>query len=376
MRECRHCGSRFSSIDTTKILALDIGSGTLDILFYDSGKNIENCIKMVLPSPSVVYAKEVEKATQEGKDLFIDGDVIGGGAFAYALVKHVKKGYQVLMKEHCAYTIRNNLNQVKELGIKIVKNRPADFVGAELNIKEVDIHSLKNFFEKFGEKLNNLDAIAIAVQDHGLSPKGISDRVFRFKSFEKLLERTQRLESFAFKENEIPDYYIRMKSAVKAVKRDLPTVKIIVMDTAPAAFLGCLKDSKANGSKHLITVNVGNGHTTAALISNKKIVGIFEHHTELLSPNKLKNFLTRFADGDLANEEVFNDGGHGVYVKNPIGFSNIDAILVTGPKRSIFNKMLMEFHFASPIGDVMMTGPIGLVEAAYKRLKGKSFEGF
>jgi len=29
-----------------KILAVDIGAGTLDILLYDSDKNIENCFKI------------------------------------------------------------------------------------------------------------------------------------------------------------------------------------------------------------------------------------------------------------------------------------------------------------------------------------------
>ena len=64
-----------------KILALDIGSGTEDILLYEEGKNVENCIKLVLPSPSRVYASEINLITKKGKDVFITGDIIGGGLF-------------------------------------------------------------------------------------------------------------------------------------------------------------------------------------------------------------------------------------------------------------------------------------------------------
>jgi len=43
-----------------KILAMDIGAGTSDILLYDDRKeSIENCIKMVLPSPSLVYVAKL-----------------------------------------------------------------------------------------------------------------------------------------------------------------------------------------------------------------------------------------------------------------------------------------------------------------------------
>jgi len=48
-----------------KILALDIGAGTEDVLIYDDAKeSVENCLKMVLPSPSQVYAAQVRSATR------------------------------------------------------------------------------------------------------------------------------------------------------------------------------------------------------------------------------------------------------------------------------------------------------------------------
>jgi len=32
-----------------RILAVDIGTGTQDILLFDSSKRVENCVKMIMP---------------------------------------------------------------------------------------------------------------------------------------------------------------------------------------------------------------------------------------------------------------------------------------------------------------------------------------
>ena len=37
-----------------KILAVDVGTGTQDILLFDSTKEPENCLKLVMPSPTDV----------------------------------------------------------------------------------------------------------------------------------------------------------------------------------------------------------------------------------------------------------------------------------------------------------------------------------
>jgi len=97
-----------------KILSLDIGTGTEGVLLYDDRRNLENCVKMVLPSPSQIFAAKVREATRFCKDLFINSDIIGGGAFAFALRDHIEKGLRVVMTENAAYTIRNDLDEVRE----------------------------------------------------------------------------------------------------------------------------------------------------------------------------------------------------------------------------------------------------------------------
>jgi len=333
-----------------KILALDIGAGTTDVLLYDDKKkSIENCVKMVLPSSSQVFAAKVREATRLYKDLFVKGDIIGGGAFAFALRNHVEKGLRVVMTENAAYTIRNDLDEVRELGIEITReNQSKDFNGETLTIEEVNLLNLETFLADFNETLSDVDVVSFAVQDHGIFPRGTSNRRFRIQKMKKLLERDSRHESLAFWEDEIPSCF----------------------DTSSAAILGCLKDPAIGEADPILAINVGNGHTMAAIILREKIVGLMEHHTRLLNPRKIESLLVNFADGRLRDEEVFNDGGHGLFfLSEPPSFHKIERVEATGPNRNILAKTNLSIHFAAPAGDVMMTGPMGLVEAIKRKFK-------
>jgi uncharacterized protein (DUF1786 family) len=75
------------------ILAVDIGTGTQDILLFDSEREVENCFKMVLPSPTVQLAQAVREATRCGKDVVLTGVLMGGGPCAWAVRDHLNAGY-------------------------------------------------------------------------------------------------------------------------------------------------------------------------------------------------------------------------------------------------------------------------------------------
>jgi len=108
----------------------------------------------------------------------------------------------------------------------------------------------------------------------------------------------------------------------------------------------------------------------ATIISEGNIVGVMEHHTRLLNPQKIERLLANFADGKLSDEKVFKDGGHGLFfLAEPPGFSKIEKVAATGPNRNILAKTDLYVHFATPAGDVMMTGPMGLVEATKRKFK-------
>jgi len=338
-----------------RILAIDIGAGTQDVLLFDSQKIIENSISLVLPTPSKFFA---EKLKEIESHVYIHGDTIGGGALGRAILRHLQKGYRVVMEESAAYSIRNDLDEVKSMGIE-VGNKPETNHFQELEIHEVNLPLFEKFLSNFGEDIK-VDVIAIAVQDHGVSPKGVSDRAFRFENMERMLRKDNRPETFHFLEDSIPNYYLRMKSAVAAVKRAF-SVPVLVMDTCFSAILGCLDEITGPS----LVVNVGNGHTIAALLVGKKIEGLYEHHTHELTPEKMEHDLRLFVRGELDGKKVFKENGHGAVTLKPL--PGVFAVVVTGPNRDLFKKTSFKFTYASPGGNTMMTGPMGLVKAAQYR---------
>ncbi len=342
-----------------KILAIDIGAGTQDILLFDSQRNIENCTSLVLPTPSKIFAEKLR--TIEG-NVYLYGDTIGGGSLTGAILRHLKKGYRVVMEESSAYSVRNDLDEVRSMGIE-VGEMPDSNSFQELKIQEIDLPLLQNFLSRFGVDLK-IDVIAVAVQDHGVSPREISDRAFRFENMERMLRKDNRPETFQFSEESIPPHFLRMRSAVKAVRRNL-SIPVLVMDTAFSAILGCIDET----SDPALIVNVGNGHMIAAMLIEKKIEGLYEHHTHELTPKKLEHDLRLFLRGELSSRKVFEENGHGVITLKP--FYGDVSVFVTGPNRDIFKGTSLKFVYAAPGGNTMMTGPMGLVKAAQFRFGSK-----
>ena len=338
-----------------KILAIDIGAGTQDILLFDSQKKTENCISLVLPTPSKFFAEELKAIESH---VYIHGDTIGGGSLGRAILRHLQKGYRVVMEESAAYSIRNDLDEVKSMGIEVGR-RPETNHFQELEIQEVNLPLLKQFLSNFGEDLK-VDAMAIAVQDHGVSPKGVSDRAFRFENVERMLRKDNRPETFHFLENSIPNYYLRMKSAVIAVRRT-SSVPVLVMDTCLSAVLGCLDEVTGPS----LIVNIGNGHTIAALLLERRIEALYEHHTHELTPKKLENDLKLLIRGELDGKKVFEENGHGAITLK--SFHGEVSVIVTGPNRDLFKETSFKFIYAAPGGNTMMTGPMGLVKAVQFR---------
>ena len=354
-----------------RILALDIGSGTEDILLYDGSKEIENCIKIVLPSPSLVYSRKIRYFTKLRSDLFIKGGPIGGGRFTESLRRHLKTGSKIIMTKDAAYSVRNNLEEVRARDIQVIEgeNPPQDFKGETLEIKEVNITELEDFLSQFEEDVSDVDAAAIAVQDHGIPKDKQSNRRFRIEEMRKKLSDNPELESLAYRADEIPTHFIRMKAAAKAISSQIPAAQPIVMDTSAAAILGCLEDPKVKRSGTVLTANIGNEHVTASIISRGRVLALLEHHTELLIPEELGSLLKAFTKGKVKGDSVFDEGGHGAfYLRDPAKIPRVDTLTVTGPNRIRLQKTRLKIHLAAPGGDMMMTGPIGLVKATKAKL--------
>ncbi len=341
--------------DLGKILAVDVGAGTQDILFFDPSKKPENNIKAVLPSQTKILAKRI--SGMEG-DLLMTGATMGGGPVTMAILGHLKKGFRVVMTESSARTIRDDLDEVKAEGVEIIPDVEAKNMDmTRVQTSDVDLEKIMEFIKYSGE--GEPDFIGVALQDHGFE-KGKSDRLFRFETMQRTLEKTNKLESFLYEKP--PVYYTRMNSLIKNLK-DGFAGRIAVIDSKFAAVAGALHDVK---ERPCLCVDVGNGHTLASIMDDG-VSGVFEHHTHALSDKKLADYLRRFCDGDVAHKEVFDDDGHGCFTSDAPGMDNIKRILVTGPNRDKLKNSGLDVEFANPFGDVMMAGPVGIVDLVRTR---------
>lgn len=345
-----------------RIVAIDIGTGTQDILIYDDEKELENSIKLVLPSPHLYIAQKIKEIEN---DIYFDGNIMGGGKLKNRILEHIDKGYKVVMTPQSAKTIRDNLKQVKSYGIEIADDKKDYSNYTKITLGDVDIKKLAKVILEYDLDFD-FDNIAIAVQDHGYNEK-MGDRDFRFEKIREKLTKPIKVEEFGYVGN-VPDYYSRMKDVEKTLKKEGMDLTPLIMDTKFASIAGMQYDDVAKNLNSYIAIDIGNGHTTAASIENGKIQGIFEHHTSNLDGESLNKYLTKLANGTLTNKEVHDDYGHGAHVINPI--SKIEKVIVSGPKRELIEKSDFDWHHACPGGDVMMTGTIGLIKTQ-EYLKGK-----
>lgn len=337
-----------------KILAIDVGTGTQDILIYNDEKELENSIKLVLPSPHLYISQQIKEIEN---DIYFDGEIMGGGKLKKSILEHMEKGYDVVMEANCAKTIRDDLEQVKSYGIKIADENKSYEGYTKIHLGDINIRKLSEFV--LGYDLDfDIDKIAIAVQDHGYN-ENMGDRNFRFEKIREKLNEPAEPESFGFHEN-VPEYYSRMKAVEKTLKKEGIEETPLLMDTKFASIAGMCYDEEASKLNSFIAIDIGNGHTTAASIENGKIQGLFEHHTSNLTGESLENYINRLASGEITNEEIYNDHGHGAHVLNPI--SKLEKVIVSGPKRELIEKTNLDWHHACPGGDVMMTGTIGLIK--------------
>ncbi|OFW68228.1 MAG: hypothetical protein A2V52_08445 [Actinobacteria bacterium RBG_19FT_COMBO_54_7] len=352
-----------------KILAIDIGAGTQDILLYDSAKKLENYIKLVLPSPSPLLAAQVKRLGEQSRDIFITGHTVGGGALSH-MIKALARDHRIIMTPSAAYTIRNNLDDVIASGIEIRERMPPAEGTASFNLDELDLSPLQRLLDSIDEDLKDLDAAAVAMQDHGAYESGQSNRKTRLSYMKSRLEENPSPLALSYLYGEVPEVFPRMASAAERLHEQLPGQQTLAMDTAPAAIAGCLTDKRVmeRASGKLLLINAGNGHTLACVLDGGSIIAILEHHTRELEAISFASYLEAFCCGQARDEDAFMASGHGLfYLEEPSGIENLDLIAVTGPNREILEGTGLDFYYPAPGGDMMMTGPMGLVEAVRYR---------
>ena len=348
------------------ILVVDIGTGTQDILWFDSSRDPENCLKLVMPSPTLRVAGQIRQATAARQPLLLSGVLMGGGPSAWAAEDHHKAGLPIWATAPAARSFNDDLEAVRrDLGIEVVS---ADEVAAlarrpdmaHVTLRDFDYPAIAQAFDAFGLTLRP-DALAVAVFDHGDAPPAVSDRQFRLDYLAARLQANRRLSTFAFAAAAVPPIMTRLQAVADSAGAD-PSVPVLVMDTAPAAVLGAWDDPVVRTHPSALIANVGNFHCLAFQYRDGQFVRLFEHHTGLLNQETLTDWIERLADGSISHQEVFAGHGHGALVLDQAPVA-LDFVAVTGPRRAMLNGSRLPVYQAVPHGDQMMAGCFGLLRA-------------
>jgi len=355
-----------------KILCVDVGTGTQDILLFDTQLHPENSFKLVVPSPTMIVRRQIQSATRKLASVLLTGVTMGGGPSHWAAEDHLKAGGTLYATPTAARSFNDDLDYLQSSGIQIVsddesRRLPEGVVRVQL--QDFDFGAIQRALAEFGVSMDELAAVAVAVFDHGNAPSDVSDRKFRFEYIANQVLANPRLSTFAFLSNNIPPIMTRMQAvAASASDVDAP---LLLMDTAPAAVAGAMLDPAVNGRSPLLVANVGNLHTLAFHIDKDGIAGTFEHHTGMLDEVKLTRLLRELADGSLRNEDVFMDQGHGAYINTskPFVFPKDDfGVVITGPRRMMMQNSPIRPFFATPYGDMMVAGCFGLLTAVADKM--------
>lgn len=362
-----------------KILTVDIGTGTQDILLYNARLDVENSFKLIAPSPTLIVRRRLQAATRRRQAVLLQGVLMGGGPAGWAAEDHLKAGLPLYATPSAARLLNDDLEAVAALGVQLLGEDEAARLPEQvvrLELRDFDFSAIARAFAPFDITLDDLDAVAVAVFDHGDAPPHISDRQFRFDYLDECLRRQNRLTTFAYRAEAIPPIMTRLQAVADSAQGvDAP---LVVMDTAPAAVLGAAFDPRVAACSRVMIANIGNFHSLAFRLGpgapeERPIEGVFEHHTGLLDLPRLEALLQGLAEGTLTHAQVFDDHGHGARLYAslplPVGQEAFD-VAVSGPRRSIFQvgSCSLRPYFAAPFGDMMTAGCFGLLAAVAARL--------
>jgi uncharacterized protein (DUF1786 family) len=349
-----------------KILAVDMGTGTQDLLIFDSSGPIENSIKMVLPSATRIAEGRIRRATAAGRTLVLTGVIQGGGPCHWALDDHVRTGALAYATPEAAQTFDDDLEQVKAMGIRVVNEDEASRIqdADRVELTDLDLPAIRAALGAF-DVSPRFDGLALGCLDHGAAPPGYSDRLFRFDHLRRTVGDRNDLANFALLPHELPAYLTRARTMLETARRQDPGTPMVFLDTGPAAALGALQDPAVASAPRQLVLNLGNMHALAFHLESTRIISLYEHHTGEMSTEQIEDFTERLVAGTLPHEDVFNSKGHGVFYAPGAHADGEPAPLlaVTGPQRGRLRGSRLDPYFATPHGDMMISGCFGLLRA-------------
>lgn len=349
-----------------KFLIVDIGAGTMDVLCYDMESGLH--YKAVAKSPVLAIA---ERAANLPGNLLLTGVEMGGGPISQVLKRRAQEA-EVVMSSSAAATVHHDPARLMDWGIKIVEDEEAERLRdrqgySHLSTGDLDVDRLKHIIEGLGLDFS-FDVVGFCAQDHGVAPPGVSHLDYRHNLFKAKMGENPFPHALLFKGDEVPVTLSRLRAIAESAKV-LPVDEIYVMDSGMAAILGASMDTLAKQKSRVLVLDVATSHTVGAALEKGEVAGFFEYHTSDITLERLETLLVDLADGNLRHKEILTEGGHGAYTRKGFGFQEVEVIIATGPKRKMVVGSDLPFVFGAPLGDNMMTGTVGVIEAI-RRCKG------
>ncbi|MFW5637448.1 MAG: DUF1786 family protein, partial [Thermodesulfobacteriota bacterium] len=133
----------------SRFLLLDIGAGTLDILYTDTEADLQ--YKAVVKSPVRYLAEQAAALTG---NLAVTGCEMGGGQVSSVLTERTQTA-EVVMSLSAAATVHHNPDRVRSAGIRIVPDSEAASLQQDpgysaLHLGDVDTDRLRKIVDGFG----------------------------------------------------------------------------------------------------------------------------------------------------------------------------------------------------------------------------------
>jgi uncharacterized protein (DUF1786 family) len=267
-------------------------------------------------------------------------------------------------------TLNHDVQKVKSWGIKVVADDRADQLRSKqkyslVTLSDIEPGRIEKIVKSFGIPYA-FDAVAICAQDHGVPGPGISHLDFRHNMFTASLAEKPYPHTLLYGSDAVPDTMNRLKS-IADTAAELPVDEVYVMDSGMAAILGASLDGHCRQKKVFLVLDIATSHTVGAAMAGNELAGFFEYHTQDVTLERLENLLRDLADGKISHKQILAEGGHGAFLRQAVGFSAVETIVATGPKRKMLVGSQLSIEFGAPWGDNMMTGTVGLLEALRRR---------
>ena len=199
-----------------------------------------------------------------------------------------------------------------------------------------------------------------------MAPPGTSHLDYRHNHFSHILDEQPTPDALLYHIDDVPNDMSRLKS-VCDVASGLPCSSIYIMDSGMAAILGATLDPLVRKAKNALVLDVATSHTVAASFLGEELCGFVEYHTKDITTERMDLLLQELANGQLEHAQILAEGGHGAYTRRSQGFNSVEIIVATGPRRGLLADSSLDIVAGAPLGDNMMTGALGVVEAIRRR---------